>query len=180
MKKELIRTENYLLVVDDSEIWEKIIYHLPLNNSPIIEGVPLLPLLEQEDNVEKIADNSWEGCDGCDKNDELFYKNGYIKGYNKAREKYGSVLPMLLDLRNILKQCESTSIGQTQINIKLIQLETLIQSISQPNMPTHFEFEMEWCNSYGSPTLQYAAQELKNKTTTNSQGQVIACGKYIY
>jgi len=47
-------------------------------------------------------------------------------------------------------------------------------------MPTHFEFEMGWCNSYGSPTLQYDAQELKNKTTTNLQGQQVACGKYIY
>jgi hypothetical protein len=73
MKHELIKTENYLLVVDDSEIAEhdwyydsktiyvpvkqsfensheifdgkKIIAHLPLNNSPILEGVDLLPEL---------------------------------------------------------------------------------------------------------------------------------------
>jgi len=77
MKKELIKTENYLLVVDDSEIkdvrpykgkWhlEKgyilnkfpvyltdlsyckiIIAHLPLNDSPILEGVSLLPPLDE-------------------------------------------------------------------------------------------------------------------------------------
>ena len=74
MKKELIKIDNYLLVVDDSEIqyddyyvtWDnnynppkyevyvmvsgvngenpkKIIAHLPLGDSTIIEGVPLLP-----------------------------------------------------------------------------------------------------------------------------------------
>ena len=74
MKKELIKTPEYLLVVDDSEIKEgdygfitsavmsydamikewnqplgsKIIAHLPLGNSPILEGVPLLPPLEEE------------------------------------------------------------------------------------------------------------------------------------
>jgi hypothetical protein len=78
MKHEIIKTENCLLVVDDSEIKEgdyrlniqrntihfvdeepsyfnkrndvfkKIIAHLPLNNSPILEGVPLLPPLEDD------------------------------------------------------------------------------------------------------------------------------------
>ena len=72
MEKELIKTPEYLLVVDDSEIkvgdWvietrnglnelhftnsryvinkhiqKKVIAHLPLNDSPSLEGVPLLP-----------------------------------------------------------------------------------------------------------------------------------------
>lgn len=71
MKKELIRTEDYILVVDESEIkvgdcylspsgiWyynhlnpnhikdcKKVIAHLPLNDSPIIKGVPLLPYID--------------------------------------------------------------------------------------------------------------------------------------
>ena len=76
MKHKIISTENYLLIVDDSQITEgdwhiktnknkvsnypldsvnpnkgrykKIIAHLPLNNSPILEGVYLLPPLEDE------------------------------------------------------------------------------------------------------------------------------------
>ena len=66
MAHNLIKTENYLLVVDDSEIkvgdwirWDnkitkaidttylpttkKIIAHLPLNHLPVLKGVPLLP-----------------------------------------------------------------------------------------------------------------------------------------
>ncbi len=70
MTYNIIKTENYLLVVDDSEIkgWyydfyinkvkhsggaeyaensitKNIIAHLPLNNSPILESVDLLPPL---------------------------------------------------------------------------------------------------------------------------------------
>jgi hypothetical protein len=86
MTHPIIKTENYLLVVDESEIkeddwvfnshkvefapqifkmpphpiegewWDeeelsttkKIIFHLPLNNAPTLEGVPLLPPLEDE------------------------------------------------------------------------------------------------------------------------------------
>jgi len=32
----------------------------------------------------KISDESWEGCDGCTEQDEIMYKNGYVKGYNAA------------------------------------------------------------------------------------------------
>lgn len=39
-----------------------------------------------EVDVEKKAVNSWEGCDGCDTNDELFFTNGYQRGYNQAIE----------------------------------------------------------------------------------------------
>ena len=80
--QKLIKTENYLLVVDDSEIKEgdyrvniqrgyiklvddnpeyynkrndvfkKVIAHLPLNNSPILRDVDLLPPLEEEPTEE--------------------------------------------------------------------------------------------------------------------------------
>jgi hypothetical protein len=81
MKHNIIKTENYLLVVDDSQItvddwaynpfgdcpisvgdieddmlyinseYSKIIAHLPLNNSPILEGVDLLPPLEDDEAI---------------------------------------------------------------------------------------------------------------------------------
>jgi hypothetical protein len=82
MKHNIIKTENYLLAIDDSEIKEgdwiyesdsnsvniagrgyhnftqsdaKITAHLPLNNSPILEGVDLLPPYSrhQENGVEE-------------------------------------------------------------------------------------------------------------------------------
>ena len=79
MKHNIIKTENYLLVVDDSEIKyddhfideykmlymlknestekhksvKKVISHLPLNNSPVLERVPLLPPLEDEQSLQQ-------------------------------------------------------------------------------------------------------------------------------
>lgn len=80
MTHPIIKTDNYLLITSDEEIKEdcyalhtsplgeeeivtangeckldkKIIAHLPLNNSPIIEGVPLLPPLPDE--LKKVYD----------------------------------------------------------------------------------------------------------------------------
>jgi hypothetical protein len=79
MKHNIIKIENYLLIVDGSEIkqgdwclsklyevvrfgkkfapplYKKIRAHLPLNNSPILEGVDLLPPYSrhQENGVEE-------------------------------------------------------------------------------------------------------------------------------
>jgi hypothetical protein len=36
------------------------------------------------DSVKKLSEESWEGCDGCTEQDEVMYKNGYVKGYNAA------------------------------------------------------------------------------------------------
>ena len=124
MTYDIIKTENYLLVVDDSEIKEgdwclangvtynntivkylkspcpppyvsnlsilkKIIAHLPLNNSPILDGVHLLPPLEDE--VEKLGMHDLESYYGS--NLELtapgrMWVEGFDIGYNKAKEKY--------------------------------------------------------------------------------------------
>lgn len=113
MVYKLIKTDNYLLVVDDSltigkgyalntsyklllkydtdqhlayanDIVKKIIAHLPLNGSPILEGVPLLPPYSrhQEDGIEELAEEVY----GKGVNHD--YEEGFIDGYNKAREKY--------------------------------------------------------------------------------------------
>jgi CO dehydrogenase/acetyl-CoA synthase epsilon subunit len=34
--------------------------------------------------ITELSDDSWEGCDGCTEQDEIMYKNGYVKGYNAA------------------------------------------------------------------------------------------------
>jgi len=122
MTHKLIKTDNYLLVVDDSEIkngdwifsnegsvnptfldgkffskehlkaiWLKIISHLPLNDSPILQGVDLLP--PQEDGVEKAEKAFTEVLDSETKQvyDKMLLdatEHGFIIGYNKAKEKY--------------------------------------------------------------------------------------------
>ena len=35
-------------------------------------------------DVKKLAEQSWEGCDGCDENDKNFFINGFRTGYYRA------------------------------------------------------------------------------------------------
>lgn len=124
MTYDIIKTDNYLIIIDDSEIKEgnwciangitynniivkymkspcpppyvsnlsilkKIIAHLPLNDSPILDGVDLLPSLEDE--VEKLGIKDLESYYGS--NLELtklgkMWTDGFDIGYNKAKEKY--------------------------------------------------------------------------------------------
>ena len=49
MTHNIIKTKNYLLAVSD----EIHVGHLLLNNSPVLEGVPLLPPLEDEQSLQQ-------------------------------------------------------------------------------------------------------------------------------
>jgi hypothetical protein len=118
MKHNIIKTKNYLLVVDDKKTIENWYYnesedkvdsieftptviggtivhnikaHLPLNNSPILLDIDLLPPLEDE--VKKLAEceygtdiDSIRGSTHYDLNTDL--KRGFVRGYNKSKEKY--------------------------------------------------------------------------------------------
>jgi len=206
MKHNIIKTDNYLLVVDDSEIKEgdwyltftnnevmgeprkcedtnwnfthckKIIAHLLLNNSPILEGVDLLPPLEDE--VEKLVYDSFDGCDGCDATDEMFYTNGYIKGYNKAKEKYSLTLDKLLDLY-IEESGYGMDMWSKEENTTMNIVTKIIQSLQQPKYPVAFECAVETHYKPKSNVSDLPYMD-KPKATTNLNGQTVWVGKYIF
>ena len=219
MKKELIKTPEYLLVVDDSEIKEgdygfitsavmsydamikewnqplgsKIIAHLPLNNSPILEGVPLLPPLEEEDKELYYQKQVMQPY-SVESQSYTSYENGFIDGYNKAKEKYKYTEEDMIIIRNQLVTILPTrDISAWWDMIQSISkytkwLDEYVESLSQPKMPTHFEFETiddftknngEYIDELGAKGNYYTHSKII-KTTTNSQGQQVACGKYIY
>jgi hypothetical protein len=159
MQHKLITTENYLLVVDESEIKEgdytfqeasnliskynnayskKIIAHLPLNNSPILESVDLLPPLEDE--VEKLAEEYADFdnpiipiCAGLKFN--RISKRDFISGYNKAKEKYKYTEE---DLRKAINLAYvSGGGGDTYQECEEFVSEQL-ESLQQPKMPVGF------------------------------------------
>jgi hypothetical protein len=205
MQHKLIKTENYLLVVDESGIkagdfyllipenivklsrsglpinireWEKIIAHLPLNNSPILEGVHLLPPLEDE--VEKLARTYTVNTP--DNDPVRIY--AFIAGYNKAKEKYKYTEE---DMKKAIRMCK----GEFTKAIVYTQ-EQIIQSLQQPKMPVAFESEMK-CGRCHKPLEEkddcWSAKECCQgsnsypdllKTITNSQGQTQLVGTYIY
>ncbi len=207
MKYNIIQTEKYLLVVDDSDIKEgdytyhhikgiytavvdggytnqkKIIAHLPLNNSPILEGVDLLPSIEQEDNVEKLGieraiERRWNpnSLETRRVANEIMTAVSY--GYNKAKEKYKYTEE---DIQKAFTYCAKYAAECVSSGVRvdfLSRLEMYLESLSQPKIPVAFEFEWRPIIPY-----EYTNEEhlkVEPKTTTNSQGQTILVGKYIY
>lgn len=196
MIKEIIKTDNYLLAVDDKQInvgdwfyddatqvrkavmgdglywavrnrYKRILAHLPLNDAPILEGIPLLPPLDVEDDY--IDDLAKGEVGWYDKNDNRDVDN-FIKGYNKAKEKCDEVLKWIdeeIILNPYYKDSPRLKEGASMVKVK-------IQSLSQPKTPTHFKFDMD-CTLVGLAL----SDSCEIKTITNAQGQQVACGKYV-
>ena len=191
MTHKLIHTPNYLLVVDDSEIKEgnksllnvegfepmilthhepieegyqgkKIIAHLPLNNSPILEGVDLLPPLEQDD-VDELAKEYGEDIGNKDGTSAFDYK----RGYNKAKENYKYTEE---DIRKAISETRKGTLYNKQYE------DEYIQSLSQPKMPVAFECEEK--KSSDSMYVNHVIYE--TKTITTSKGHAQWVGEYIY
>lgn len=197
MKYEIIKTDNYLLVVDESEIKEgnksllnvegfepmilthhepieegyqgkKIIAHLPLNGSPILEGVELLPPLEQEDDVEKIADDLYPDSQ-YEQEIVEDRKLGFISGYNKAKEKYKYTEE---DIIRIVEKSRATG----------LTAEYLMLTLSQPKIPIGFEcvtspMNIDEIKEQGKGFLNANTKKIK---TTTSEGHKEWMGIYIY
>lgn len=201
MTHNIIKTENYLLIVSDEEIkvgdfyvddylllrkcvlddkeywsvrkdYKKIIAHLPLNNSPVLEGIDLLPPLE--DDVKELAQKQWG-------NVHRSGVLGFIEGYNKAKEKYKYTEEDMVIFADWYYKTQ----GLPENNIKYWgkNLFEVWKSLQQPKMPVGFECEVE--RIYPNPqtiSKEYDFDDIliERKTTTNSQGQTVWVGKYIY
>jgi hypothetical protein len=172
MTHKLIKTDNYILVVDDSvhpydssKVGNPLA-HLPLNGSPIIEGVDLLPPIE--DDVDKLATNyvTEDGKYGLadDADRELL---SFKEGYNKAREKYKYTKE---DVIRIVEKSRETG----------LTAEYLMLS---SQYPTEFKCEVEVkCTGNNdkecfmhSPAINCGC--VKPKTVTTAQG-IQWVGKY--
>ena len=205
MKHNIIKTDNYLLVVDESEIkvgtWyyvprtnkaykcqydptelemekrfgvRKVIAHLPLNGSPILEDVDLLPPLE-EDDVEKLAltifprhENWTLNSDNADK------RPIWIDGYNKAKEKYKYTEEDMYMLAAFVTDFIAGRKGDFMTTTPKNVADKFIQSLSQPKMPIGFV----WYHNY-VPTMlgEHIAEP---KTTTTPEGHTQWVGTYTY
>jgi hypothetical protein len=216
MTHSIIKTDNYLLVVDDSEIaigdtvlvdcselevldirkvndyyneqflfegngqihmdyCKKIISHLPLNNSPVLEGVDLLPPLE--DDVEKLAEEFKSSYKKVGVTD--YEVSSFIVGYNKAKEKYKYTEEQLKTAihKAIIFSEENRKITSGEYAVKFYKFYgELIQSLQQPKTPVAFE-----CTAIDSYEQfgDNAVRIFKRKTTT-SDGLTQWVGQYIY
>jgi hypothetical protein len=172
MKHELIQTENYLLVVDDSK---KTIAHLPINGAPVIEGVDLLPPIEGEvGELANIFSNGFQLYLSLDMVGAL--REGFVSGYNKAKEKYKFTEQHLIDAYD--RGLNNIDFDGCAIDNPSDDINDFIQSFQQPKMPVGFE-----C-AYQSPEDRYyedgIGYDLNIKRTTNLEGQTVWVGKYIF
>jgi hypothetical protein len=228
MTHSIIKTENYLLVgsnddlrrgwfycVRKNDIFQdegedvhccmadiRIAAHLPLNNAPTLEEVPLLPPLEDEGfrYIHSLAFD--EAIIQYKMNRRISILDlipMFINGYNKAKEKYFKSIPdwvytrlCVYDKRNpdylpydeddLTKKptncsCDNCFYDRTKM------AEFIIQSPQQPKYPLAFECEMEKdfrYNDDGEPIGFPPYETDKPKTITNSQGLTQVVGKYIY
>ena len=188
MKKKIVYTDKYALILSDEEIkegdlvfgglggvdikqygkyfaedWIKIIAHLPLSDAPILEGVPLLPSF------------SWGQQDDVDfhfgelRNVDI---DSFYAGYNKAKEKYKYTEE---DVRRAIEM--GTEIKGDGMDDMFFTDDEIIKRLQQPSRPTHFECEMVRTPSQIFYT--YDVPYHSPKTITNSQGQIELVGKYL-
>jgi hypothetical protein len=209
MKHNIIKTEKYLLAIDDSEIKEgdwiyesdsnsvniagkgyhnftqsdaKITAHLPLNNSPVLEGVPLLPPLEDEvgELAKEFATKPLNFSNPTGTITDLSLQLGFKSGYNKAKEKYkwtDEDIRVAIDMaRNGKRKVIDTKGVEYLFSL---QEDEIIQSLQQPKMPVAFECEMKQKSVNGSIPVNQE-WEYEPKKTTNPQGQTEWVGKYIF
>jgi hypothetical protein len=178
MKHKIISTENYLLIVDDSQITEgdwhikinknkvgnypldsvnpnkgrykKIIAHLPLNGASILDGVDLLSPLEDE--AEVMAEEYSKNYYYDNAQDDVYH--GFFQGYNKAKEQFRYTEE---DLRNAIHFGKFGEYNGQETTIGFIQY------LQQPKMPVGFNLEAK--DTY-----------IKNGILVKTQW----VGKYIY
>jgi hypothetical protein len=180
MAHKLIKTENYLLIIDDSvhpydssKVGNPIA-HLPLNGSPILEGVDLLPPYSrhQEDGLENMVDeitSHWHGSS------EEMIKGWFKFGYEKARDKYKYT-------EDDVKEFLETFTDHAPLSYMKSELEKGLHKRIGTQYPTEFECEMEYdcCKRYVNCIGCDATEDMINlrpKTIITAQG-VQWVGKY--
>ena len=205
MVHKIIKNKDYLLVVDDSDMvgkgyrlditrmsvgiidddflynarkdwFKKIIAHLPLNGSPILEGVDLLPPYSrhQEDGLDDAVMRFKESYSKLGVTD--FELSAFSVGYLQAREKYRLTLSKLIDLY-VNETGYGMDMWSKEENETMSTIAKIIQSPHQ--YPTEFETVDEY------PVItddDYFLKEEKSiskpKTITTAQG-VQWVGKYL-
>jgi hypothetical protein len=154
--------------------------HRPLNDIPVLEGVPLLPEFSEEEDVEDLAlayaSSKGNINPGGYSDKQVGLLHGFIDGYNKAKETYKYTEE---DLIKAFKAGHSGAFVKEHI---VPHYNEYIQSLQQPKRPKYFECEMEkvWVRNTdrNAPTLDDFDTIVK--TITNSQGQTELVGEFIY
>jgi hypothetical protein len=180
-------TGDYLQVEEFSHIGirknlcKKILSHRPLNGAPYLDGVDVLPSLNQEDEAEEIFPVGKHGAMHMP-NREMINNALRQQAYNKAKEKYKFTEKQLDD---------AISWATTKAREGIIthwDIDNFIESLQQPKYPIAFECEVEpkFKHIGSTKEVKGSGSRIKNKhagnpkTFINSEGRTEWVGKYIY
>jgi hypothetical protein len=161
---------------DRRHIFKKVIAHRPLTDAPILEVVPLLPKLSEEDDVEKKSRDFVKYVGGSQEQ-RLAFIDGYLEA--KATHKYTEE-----DLR---KAIEMAITSKYEYKLEFYNQNEIIQSLQQPKRPKYFKRETEVkCtgNNNNGCFLESPGYDCgcvwACPTIINLQGQKELKGEYIY
>jgi hypothetical protein len=204
MKHKLIKTEYYLLVVSDEEITEqtgndtifnknlnkitagvyddddnqfKVLAHLPLNGAPYLDGVDVLPKIEDDDflntEIQVVGDNKTMSVSD-------FFKKCGKETYKYTEEDLIKMADFVSDFKDP-RVSEDSMLEKYGFSCAKLTPDTgidrFIQSINQPKLPIAFECEME------VKEIENAAEVLNvpiPKKFTNSEERTEWVGKYLF
>ncbi len=180
------------VVVDDSEYWsnrkdyKKLIAHRPLNDSPYIDGLDVLPPNWRDngdkDDVEQLAEEHAEHqFKGISDRTSMFEcKNDFKSGYQEAREKYKfTEEDMLQAAKYGYEFRDTTSFPEHNFEDSCINnTKQWLKSRQQPKYPIAFE-------SVDIDVHQDTGLHLKKVGTepdkiTNSEGRIEWVGEWVY
>lgn len=166
---------------------KRISAHLPLNGAPYLDGLDVLPILEDDVIGIPLSDyiqeqHTQEEC------------IGFIDGYNKSRVKYKFTEEHVFGFLTYYNSVNfnkpeykykhpSMDGSQREYNRSIDRkiLAEYIKSLQQPKLPSAFECEMELV--YYPANMPKEGEErppYRPKTFINSEGRTEWVGKYIY
>ncbi len=155
--------------------YQKITAYYPLNGAPVLDGVPLLPELPNEKELEKLAEEAIPIEDET----SFYERKVWIDGYRAATKIYSEA-----DLREAFTEgwnsCEDNEGDETYTQA----FNRAMESLRKINCPKWFILEMiNFCNDCGEEDCfnnECAADIEMPKTTTNEQGQTVLIGTYEF
>jgi hypothetical protein len=209
MKHELIKTENYLLVLSDENIkvgdWylvnqygrglllctqpateedikhqrkydcKLIIAHLPLDGAPYLDGVDVLPDIEDNEILQYISKNYYKVNSFDELNGELLAVCNAILNTKEAYKYTEEDMERAIYMG---RKGKIYQVSHDEVDIDgTYTTQEIIQSLNQPKLPIAFECGME------VKEIENAAEVLNvsiPKTTTNSEGRTEWVGKYLF
>ena len=60
--------------------------------------------MKSREEIEQLANDYWEGCDGCDANDKYFFIKGFVCAYIQLQEGIGDKKYIEEDIRKVIDE----------------------------------------------------------------------------